>query len=225
MTFSIFYLQYLLHIIGLAVVPTTHKVRCESFKKVNHRDINICPRKMNNSQKINVIKLLLEWQKALHVFNDKRCLLLNFGYKNNLPLPQMKMSLDKDSKDHLNVVTHANNFPNKCFIVVIGGKYLDKVDDVMEMENISSLVPSAVFLMAEKPGQDIKFNVSTRHRRSPTMYQVPATRSSVVQFAMTCPSMSHSFTFTLHMRRRGSTLHTTMHHNNILLYMMRRGRW
>ena len=127
MTFSIFYLQCLLHIIGLAVVPTTHTVRYESIKKVNHRNINICvcPRKMNNSQKINVIKLLLEWQKALHVFNNKRCLLLNFGYKNNLPLPQMKMSLDKDLKDHLNVVTHANNFPNKCFIVVIGGKYLD----------------------------------------------------------------------------------------------------
>ena len=158
---------------------------------------------MNNSQKINVIKLLLEWQKALHVFNDKRCLLLNFGYKNNSPLPQMKMSLDKDSKDHLNIVTHANNFPNKCFIVVIGGKYLDKVDDVMEMENIS-LVLSAVFLMAEKPGQNIKFNVSTRHRRSPTMYQVPASRSSVVQFVMTCPGMSHSSTFTLHMRDNGA---------------------
>ena len=64
-------------------------------------------------------------------------------------------------------------------------------------------MPSAVFLMAEKPGQDIKFTVSTRHRRSPTMYQVPASRSSVVQFVMTCPGMSHSSTFTLHMRDNG----------------------
>ena len=45
--------------------------------------------------------------------------------------------------------------------------------------------------------------MSTRHRRSPTMYQVPATRRSVVQFVMTCPGMSHSSTFTLHMRDNG----------------------
>ena len=35
------------------------------------------------------------------------------------------------------------------------------------------------------------------------MYQVPATRSSVVQFVMTCPGISHSSTFTLHMRDSG----------------------
>ena len=35
------------------------------------------------------------------------------------------------------------------------------------------------------------------------MYQVPATRSSVVQFVMTCPGMSHSSTFTPHMRVNG----------------------
>ena len=35
------------------------------------------------------------------------------------------------------------------------------------------------------------------------MYQVPASRSSVVQFVMTCPGMSHSSTFTLHKRDNG----------------------
>ena len=35
------------------------------------------------------------------------------------------------------------------------------------------------------------------------MYQVPASRSSVVEFVMTCPGMSHSSTFTLHMRDNG----------------------
>merc|ERR1711978_28477 len=73
----------------------------------------------------------------------------------------------------------------------------------MRMVDTIDWMPSAVFLMAEKPSQDIKFTVSTRHRRSPTMYQVPASRSSVVQFVMTCPGMSHSSTFTLHMRDSG----------------------
>ena len=113
----------------------------------------------------------------------------------------------KHKHTHVNVGTFGLNSPNKCSIVVIGGKYLEKVDEVMRMvdkitEDIAWM-PSAVFLMAEKPGQDIKFTVSTRHRRSPTMYQVPASRSSVVQFVMTCPGMSHSSTFTLHMRDNG----------------------
>ena len=91
--------------------------------------------------------------------------------------------------------------------MVIGGKYLEQVDEVMRMvdqitEDIAWM-PSAVFLMTEKPGQDILFNVSARDNMSPTMYQKPASRSSVVQFVMTCPGMSHSSTFTLHMRDNG----------------------
>ena len=35
------------------------------------------------------------------------------------------------------------------------------------------------------------------------MFQVPASRSSLVQFVITCPGMSHSSTFTLHMRDSG----------------------
>ena len=108
---------------------------------------------------------------------------------------------------NLNIGSLGLNSPSKCSIVVIGGKYLKKVDEVMRMvdkitEDIAWM-PSAVFLMAEKPGQDIKFNVSARDNMSPTMYQVPASRSSVVQFVMTCPGMSHSSTFTLHMRDNG----------------------
>ena len=38
---------------------------------------------------------------------------------------------------------------------------------------------------------------------TPIQYQVPVSRSSVVQFVMTCPGMSHSSTFTLHMRDSG----------------------
>ena len=119
----------------------------------------------------------------------------------------------ESTTSHLSVSTLVLNSPIKCSVVVIGGDILKQVDEVMRMvdkitEDITwkpsaTWMPSAVFLLTEKPGQDIKFNVSTRHRRSPTMYQVPASRSSVVQFVMTCPGMSHSSTFTLHMRDSG----------------------
>ena len=112
-----------------------------------------------------------------------------------------------DSKLHLNVGSFGMSSPSKCSIVVIGGKYLEQVEEVMRMvDNITediAWMPSAVFLMAEKPGQDIKFTVSARDNMSPTMYQLPTSRSSVVQFVMTCPGMSHSSTFTLHMRDNG----------------------
>ena len=118
------------------------------------------------------------------------------------PFPCIRLS--PDSNMILNKGTFWTNSPSKCSFAVIGGKYLDQVDEVMRMmEKIADMMPYAVFLMAEKPGQDIKFNMSIRHRRSPTMYQVPASRSSVVQFVMTCPGMSHSSTFTLHMRDNG----------------------
>merc|ERR1711994_958274 len=115
---------------------------------------------------------------------------MNFGYKESFPFPQIGLSLNSD-QHHLNVGTFGLNSPNKCSIVVIGGKYLEQVDEVMRMvDKITEdldWMPYAVFLMAEKPGQDIKINVSTRGSTSPTMYLVPATRSSVVQFVMTCP--------------------------------------
>merc|ERR1711994_1040117 len=99
------------------------------------------------------------------------CFILNFGYNKPSTFPEIHLSPDLDAF-HLNVGTQGLNSPNKCSIVVIGGKYLEQVDEVMRMvdkitENIAWM-PSAVFLMAEKPGQDIKYTVSTRHRRSPT---------------------------------------------------------
>ena len=142
---------------------------------------------------------------GVDILQDQKCFIVNFGFKNPLPFPEIKLSADP--KFHLNFGSLGLNSPNKCSIVVIGGKYLEQIDEVMKMvDKITDDIvwmPSAVFLMAEKRGQDIKFTVSTRHRRSPTMYQVPASRSSVVQFVMTCPGMSHSSTFTLHMRDSG----------------------
>ena len=134
-----------------------------------------------NKEKIRLIQNIMRWQKDL-VNQCQDGFILNFGYKNALPLPEIRISTDSDFL--LNIGSFGIKSPSKCSIVVIGGKYLDQVDEVMRMEDIAWM-PSAVFLMAEKPGQDIKFTMSTRHRRSPTMYQVPATRSSVVQFVMT----------------------------------------
>ena len=129
---------------------------------------------------IDIFQNLLEWQTGDEFLSNQRCFILNFGYQKSLPFPQLHFLIEPESKSHFNVGTFGLNSPNKCSIVVIGGKYLERVDEVMKMvdkitEDIAWM-PSAVFLMAEKPGQNIQINVSTRHRRSPTMYQVPATQ-------------------------------------------------
>ena len=138
--------------------------------------------------------------ESSYVLNGHQCIILNFGTKRLFSLPEISISTEQ--KTPLNIVT----FGTKCTIVVIGGKFLKQINDIMSMVHkktehndftkITSAkdvtyMPYAVFLMAEKLDQDIKFTVSTRHRWSPTMYQVPANRSPVVQFVMTCPGISN----------------------------------
>ena len=155
---------------------------------------------MTNDEKIDFIQNVIKWQEGFDVLNDKGYFNLNFDSKLH-SIPGLKLSLDSDT--HLNVGTLGLNSPSKYSIVVIGDKYLEQVDKVMGIVDKIAWMPYAVFLMAEKPGQDIQFTVSARENMSPTLYQVPASRSSVVQFVMTCPGMSHSSTFTLHMRDSG----------------------
>ena len=119
-----------------------------------------------------------------NVLNDgEQCLKLNFWSKRLFALPEFTISTEQNIP--LNIVT----FGIKCTIVVIGGKFLKQIDEIMSMVHKKTehndwtkvtrakdmtYMPSAVFLMTEKPGQDIMFNVSIRYRWSPTMYQVPA---------------------------------------------------
>ena len=74
-----------------------------------------------------------------------QCFSLNFDYHDiNLSIPQLAMT--PESKMKLNY-----DSPIGCLIVMIGGKYLDRVGDVMEKVNsvsndIGGIRPFAVFL-------------------------------------------------------------------------------
>ena len=116
-------------------------------------------------EKIQFITEILNWQKGSEILHGLRCMIINFGYKENFPYAEIKLSLALESNFKLNVGSFGFKSPNKCSVVVIGGKLLKQVDKVMRMvDKITddiAWMPSAVFLMAEKPGQDIKFTVST----------------------------------------------------------------
>ena len=99
------------------------------------------------------------------------CLSFNFGYHDiNLSIPQLTMT--PDSKMKLKF-----DSPIGCLIVIIGGKYLNRVGDVMEKVNsvtndVGGVRPLAVFLISNKFNEDIVIDVNygfERYKHSPAM--------------------------------------------------------
>ena len=99
------------------------------------------------------------------------CFSLNFDYHDiNLSIPQLAMT--PDSKMKLNY-----DSPIGCLIVMIGGKYLNRVGDVMEKVNsitndIGGVRPSAVFLISNNYNKNVFIDVSygfERYKHSPVM--------------------------------------------------------
>ena len=99
------------------------------------------------------------------------CLSFNFGYHDiNLSIPQLAMT--PDSKMKLKF-----DSPIGCLIVIIGGKYLNRVGDVMEKVNsvtndVGGVKPLAVFLISNKFKEDVLIDVKygfERYKHSPAM--------------------------------------------------------
>ena len=111
----------------------------------------------------------LNWLLQKDVLKKESCFALNFGYKGLLPCPQFPIILQSDLGKNMPVVTwhvdpESKRFPgiidgpppgllqSKCFLVFIGGKYVDKLDAVMEkVKSVGKAVrmgaPYAVFIM------------------------------------------------------------------------------
>ena len=107
---------------------------------------------------------ILQWMKGSNLLKEQRCFIMDYGFSCSFQSPYLKMTTTASAKNHKNIENHTHkhthvnvgtfglNSPNNCSIVVIGGKYLEQVDEVMRMvdkitEDIAWM-PSAVFLMA-----------------------------------------------------------------------------
>ena len=93
-----------------------------------------------------------------HSFQINQCISLNFGYHDDqLSIPQLSMT--PDSNRNLNF-----DSPRSCIFVIIGGKYLDMVEKVMDSVGVGGTRPLAVFVMNnynENLVVDINKNIST----------------------------------------------------------------
>ena len=93
----------------------------------------------------------LSWMKGSTVKADSLHI-YNFGYERSLPLPSVPLT--PDSKLKFNLQTSGMETPSKWSLVVIGEKYVDRFDEIMEVidrihEDTQGL-PFAIFVQTEK---------------------------------------------------------------------------
>ena len=100
------------------------------------------------------------------------CFSLNFGYQEtNLYIPQLAMTPDSDIN-----LNFDSPMAMGCLIVMIGGKYLNRVGDVMEkvndVTNAVGVKPLAVFLISNRYNEAVFIDVDygfDRYKHSPVM--------------------------------------------------------
>ena len=115
--------------------------------------------------------MFLDWKMSPNSLQFDQCFSLNFDYHDiNLSIPQLAMT--PDSKMEPNY-----DSPIGCLIVMIGGKYLKRVGNVMEKVNsvtndLGGRKPLAVFLISRNYKENMTIDVDysfDRFKSTPVM--------------------------------------------------------
>ena len=103
----------------------------------------------------------LSWMKGSAVKADS-LQIYNFGYERSLPLPSVPLT--PDSKLKFNLQISGMETPSKWSLVVIGEKYVDRFDEVMEVidriHEDTQALPFAIFVQTE---EEIQIKNVTSH--------------------------------------------------------------
>ena len=75
----------------------------------------------------------MRWQSPSWVGSIGQCFSVSFGFDNDLDILMYKMSLDfnEETIDRLNIIS-----TDGCFLVFVGGKYVDMIDQVAKKVEI-----------------------------------------------------------------------------------------
>ena len=106
---------------------------------------------MSEESKPDFLSEYLTWMKgpvvkfaSLHIYN--------FGYQKDLPLPAISLNLE--NKMNFNLQSEGMQSPSRWSVVVIGQKYVERFDDVMEMvdriHEDTHALPFAIFVQTEE---------------------------------------------------------------------------
>ena len=103
----------------------------------------------------------ITWMKGSAVKADSLHI-YNFGYERSLPLPSVPLT--PDSKLKFNLQTSGMETSSRWSLVVIGDKYVDRFDEVMEVvdriHEDTQALPFAIFVQTE---EEIQIKNVTSH--------------------------------------------------------------
>ena len=95
------------------------------------------------------------------LIQDQNCAAINFGWPEELTIPSISLSLGLTDHNEIEVIR--SSIPSNCLIVMIGGRYLSRVNDIVrKVETVSEhlpLKPKAYF--GEKTDAKIPEETST----------------------------------------------------------------
>ena len=117
---------------------------------------------IKHHEELELIRVASIWRKG-QTFSLEDCLFYNFGYERELPYAKIDLSLKED----IDISINANGMeaPSGCNIVLIAGKYVKQVDQVMKrVDDIAEqthFVPLAAFIFDE----NAKMEVSVRFEK------------------------------------------------------------
>ena len=72
---------------------------------------------------------MTKWITGLDLIRNQNCYLLNFGWSEELSLPQLRLVRGHENHFYERVRSSA---PSNCFLVFIGGEYVNKVNEIVE---------------------------------------------------------------------------------------------
>ena len=84
--------------------------------------------------------------------NNMHCYSISFGWPQELSVPQLVVNLDNSNNvDHLEFMVR-QSAPANCFMVYIGGKFVNRLEDIFQkMESVSvGLVSKPLIYFSEK---------------------------------------------------------------------------
>ena len=117
--------------------------------------------RMSEKGEHQFMKDYLTWMKGSKV-NPESLHVYNFGYTRSLPLPSLPLT--PESKLKFNLQSTGMKTPSRWSIVVIGEKYVDRFDEVMEVvdriHEDTQALPFAIFVETE---EEIQIKNVTSH--------------------------------------------------------------
>ena len=129
--------------------------------------------RLTDQERFDFMMSLTSWAQGLSKADLVMCTAFNFGYTGDLAISQINLLTSNDKHPNMDLGTLGMKAARRCSIVIISGKFISEIDNVMDViKDISEdtiTMPLSVFLM-ESPDPDqqsMTFNISARSHNSP----------------------------------------------------------